>query len=184
MTASTLSPVAAQPAVWQIDPAHSTAEFAVKHLMISTVKGRFAGISGTITTGAEPSVVASIDAATIDTREPKRDAHLRSADFFDVEKFPTLEFRSRRVETDRGDRFRLIGDLTLHGVTREIVLEVTGEGQAMDPWGGTRTAFSATTSLDRREFGLLWNQALEAGSVLVGNEVRITLEIQAVAQAF
>jgi polyisoprenoid-binding protein YceI len=156
----------------------------VKHLMISMVKGRFAGISGTITTGAEPSVVASIDAATIDTREPKRDAHLRSADFFDVEKFPTLEFRSRRVETDRGDRFRLIGDLTLHGVTREIVLEVTGEGQAMDPWGGTRTAFSATTSLDRREFGLLWNQALEAGSVLVGNEVRITLEIQAVAQAF
>jgi len=183
MTAPTVTPVAATPAVWHIDAAHSTAEFAVKHLMISTVKGRFAGISGTITTGAEPEVVAEIDASTIDTREARRDAHLRSADFFDVEKFPVLTFRSRRVEQVRDGGFRLIGDLTMRGVTREIALDVTEEGQATDPWGGSRAAFSATTTLDRREFGLTWNQALEAGAVLVGNEVRITLEVQAVAQA-
>ena len=179
---TTAAPIAAQPTVWQIDAAHSSAEFAVKHLMISTVKGRFAGVSGTITTGDEPSVTAEIDAATIDTREPRRDAHLRSADFFDVERFPVLTFQGRRVESVRDGQFRLVGDLTMHGVTKEIALDVTEEGQATDPWGGARAAFSATTTLDRRDYGLTWNQALEAGSVLVGNEVKITLDIQAVAQ--
>ena len=182
MTAATVTPVAAEPAVWQIDASHSTAEFAVKHLMIATVKGRFGGISGTITTGAEPSVVAEIDATTIDTREPKRDAHLRSADFFDVDRFPSLTFRSRKIDDVREGGFRLIGELTMRGVTKEIALEVTEEGRAADPWGGSRVAFSGTAKLDRRDFGLTWNHALETGSVLVGNDVRITLEIEAVAQ--
>lgn len=176
-----LTPVSATPTVWHIDAAHSSADFAIKHLMISTVKGRFGGISGTIVTGPTPSVTAEIDAATIDTREPRRDAHLRSPDFFDVEQFPALTFVSRRVDDVGDDGFRLVGDLSMHGVTREIALEVTEEGRATDSEGGARIAFSATTRLDRREFGLTWNQALEAGSVLVGNEVKITLEIQAVA---
>jgi polyisoprenoid-binding protein YceI len=171
---------------WQIDPMHSHVEFAVKHMMISTVKGRFAELIGTIQLDeADPtrsSVEVTIDAASIDTREAQRDGHLRSADFLDAEQYPSLTFQSRRVEQLGGDRLRVVGDLTIRGKTREVTLEVTAEGRAMDPWGNERVGFSARTSLNRQDFGLNWNQALEAGGILVGNEVRISLEVEAIKQ--
>jgi polyisoprenoid-binding protein YceI len=171
---------------WQIDPMHSHVEFAVKHMMISTVKGRFAELDGTIKLDeADPtrsSVEVTIDAASIDTREAQRDGHLRSADFLAAEQYPGLTFQSRRVEQLGGDHLRVVGDLTIRGMTREVTLEVTAEGRAMDPWGNERVGFSARTSLNRQDFGLNWNQALEAGGILVGNEVRISLEVEAVKQ--
>jgi polyisoprenoid-binding protein YceI len=171
---------------WQIDPMHTLVEFAVKHMMIATVKGRFAALSGTITMDEvnqeRLSVEATIDVASIDTREPQRDGHLRSADFFDVERFPHMTFRSTRVERLDDNRARVFGDLTIRDVTREIALEVSLEGVQKDPWGNERAGFSAQTRLDRRDFGLGWNQALEAGGVLVGNEIRISLEVEAVKQ--
>ena len=169
---------------WQIDPVHTTVDFAVKHLMISTVRGTFGAVAGTIVLDEEnPAasyVTAEIGAASIDTRQEQRDAHLRSPDFFDVEKFPAITFRSTRVEGLGGGRFDVAGDLTIRGVTRPVVLEVTDEGRGGDPWGGRRAGFSASTKIDRRDFGLTWNQALETGGVLVGNDVRISLEVQAV----
>jgi polyisoprenoid-binding protein YceI len=171
---------------WQLDPKHSTAEFAVRHMMVATVKGHLSGIEGMITFDeGDPtvsSVEADLDVATIDTRDPQRDAHLRSADFFDVEHFPKLTFRSTRIEPS-GDRYRIVGELTMHGVTREVVLDTALEGRQRDPWGSERAGFSAQTVLDRRDFGLTWNQALEAGAVLVGNDVRISIEIEAVRQS-
>jgi polyisoprenoid-binding protein YceI len=172
---------------WNIDPAHTHAEFSVRHLMISTVKGRFGAIKGTVTGDAsEPSslvVDVTIDPATVDTREPQRDAHLRSADFFDVEKFPTLTFRSRRVEGDVDGEFKVVGDLTIHGVTREVTLDVSSEGRVTDPWGGERAGFSAKGKIDRRDFGLLYNQALETGGVVVGHEIKIGIDVELVKAA-
>jgi polyisoprenoid-binding protein YceI len=169
---------------WTIDPAHTDVSFSVKHLMISTVRGRFADVTGTITLDGSDitsaRVEAEIAAASIDTRQDQRDAHLRSADFFEVETYPTLAFRSRRVERITGDRYRIVGDLTIRDVTREVVLDGTDEGRGRDPWGGERLAFSATTTIDRRDFGLTWNQALETGGVLVSNEIKISLDVQAV----
>lgn len=172
---------------WQIDPAHTETGFTVKHLMISRVRGRFGTVSGTIVLDeAEPvhsSVDVEIDVSSIDTGQTDRDAHLRSADFFDVEQHPTMTFRSRRVEQEADDRFRVVGDLTIRGVTREVTLNVVDEGRGTDPWGGERAAFSATTTIDRRDFGLTWNQALEKGGVLVAYDVNITLDVQAVQAA-
>ena len=169
---------------WEIDPAHTDVAFAVKHLMISTVRGRFASVAGTVrldeTDVTRSSVNVDIDAGSIDTRQEQRDAHLRSADFFDVDVHPRLTFRSRSVERTGSDRLRVRGELTIRGVSRDVVLEVVDEGRGTDPWGGQRAAFSATTSIDRRDFGLTWNQALETGGVLVSNEVKITLEVQVV----
>ena len=169
---------------WQIDSSHSEVGFSVKHLMISTVRGRFSGVQGTITIDEQDvtrsSVDVEIDASTIDTREEKRDAHLRSPDFFDVEKHPTIRFRSRRIEPLGGKRLRITGDLTIRDVTREVVLEGVDEGRGRDPWGGERAAFSATGTIDRREFGLTWNQALETGGVLVSNDIKLSIEAQAV----
>ena len=169
---------------WTIDPAHTDVGFAVKHLMISTVRGRFGSVRGTIRLDevdlAGSSVEVEIDAASIDTRQEQRDAHLRSADFFDVEAFPLITFRSRAVDAAGEGRFKIIGDLTIHGVTREVVLEATDEGRGIDPWGNQKAAFTAETRIDRRDFGLGWNQALETGGVLVANEIRITLDVQAV----
>jgi len=169
---------------WTIDPDHTVVEFAVKHMMISTVKGHFGGVSGAIELDEEDvtqsSVSVEIDAATVDTRAEQRDAHLRSADFFDVENHPKITFRSRRVERTGDDTFRVVGDLTIRGVTKEVVLETTDLGRGKDPWGGERVAFEATTSINREEFGLTWNAALEAGGVLVGPTVKITLAVQAV----
>ena len=169
---------------WTIDPAHTEVGFSVKHLMISTVRGRFADARGTIKLDGDDLTRASIDAeiatASIDTRQEQRDAHLRSADFFEVEKYPTITFRSTSVERVKNDRYRITGDLTIRDVTREVVLEGTDEGRGRDPWGGDRLGFSATTTIDRRDFGLTWNQALETGGVLVSNEIKIAIDLEAV----
>jgi polyisoprenoid-binding protein YceI len=171
---------------WTIDPAHTSVEFSLKHLMISTVRGRFGAVTGTIVLDeANPlasSVTAEIDVTSIDTRQEQRDAHLRSADFFDVETFPSIRFTSTRIERD-GEHFDVYGDLTIRDVTREVVLHTSDEGRGGDPWGGQRAGFSATTKIDRRDFGLTWNQALETGGVVVGNDIKITLEVEAVKQA-
>ncbi len=171
---------------WKIDPAHTDIEFAVKHMMITTVKGRFSEVSGTIVIDDEnperSTVEAEIGAASIDTREEQRDAHLRSADFLDVEKHPTLVFRSKRVEMEENGRFRLVGELTIRGVSEEVTLEGREEGRTGDPWGGQRIGFTAKTTIDRRRYGLEWNQLLEAGGLLVGNDVRISIDVQAVLE--
>ncbi len=169
---------------WTIDPAHTTVEFSVKHLMISTVRGHFGAVTGTIVLDegnpAASTATAEIDVTSIDTRQEQRDAHLRSPDFFDVEQFPSIKFQSTRVEALGGGRYNVHGSLTIRDVTREVVLETTDEGRGGDPWGGQRAGFSATTKIDRRDFGLGWNQALETGGVLVGNDIKISLEVQAV----
>jgi polyisoprenoid-binding protein YceI len=187
MTTST-TPVATT-TTWNIEPNHSLVEFSAKHMMITTVKGRFGKAAGTITIDERnpdrSTVEAEVETASIDTRADQRDQHLRSPDFLDVENYPSITFRSRRVEgTSRnpGDEFRVTGDLTIRGTTREVTLDAVYEGLGKDPWGGERISFSAKTTIDRRDFGLTWNQALEAGGVLVGNEIKISLEVQAVKQ--
>jgi polyisoprenoid-binding protein YceI len=176
-----------QTTTWTIDPAHSLVEFVVKHMMITKVRGRFADVSGRLELDGESpagsGVEVDIEAGSIDTRQDDRDAHLRSGDFLDVENHPRLTFRSTRVEglsLEPGAEFRVVGDLTIRGVTKEVTLDAVYEGTGSDPWGGERVAFSAETRVDRREFGLEWNQALETGGILVGNEVKIHLEVQAV----
>ena len=174
---------------WQIDPAHTSVEFAVKHMMFTTVRGRFKDVKGTIEVDeANPdssTVNVELAASSLDTGVADRDAHLRSADFLDAENQPTLTFKSKRVEgamKKEGDKFRIIGDLTIRGTTMEITLDATYEGTGKDPWGGTRAGARATTTIDRRDWGLKWNQALETGGILVANEVRIEVEMQAVKQ--
>lgn len=181
--------VAAIPATttWTVDASHTNAEFAVKHLMISTVRGRFADVSGTVTTAGEDLATARVDVslavASIDTRNEQRDGHLKSADFFNAEQYPTITFRSNRVERVSGESFRLVGDLTIRGVTREVALDVTAEGSTRDPWGGERLGFSAVARVNRKDFGLEWNMALETGGVVVGDEVRLSLDVELVKQA-
>lgn len=181
MTATATTPAVT---TWAIDPAHTTVEFAVRHLMIATVKGRFTGVSGTVRNDesdpTQSAVEIAIDTASIDTREPQRDAHLRSADFFDVERFPTMTFRSTRLERVRADGFTLVGDLTIRGVTRQVTLEVSAEGRARDPWGGERAGFSATARIKRSDFGLTWNQVLESGGLMVSDDVTITVDVELV----
>ena len=171
---------------WTIDPVHSVAEFAVKHMMVSTVKGRFRSMEGTIYIDeANPTaswVTASIDVASIDTAEPKRDTHLRSDDFFNAERFPKMIFRSTRVEQVDDTHWKVIGDLTIRDVTREVVLDTEYEGQIKDAYGKQRAAFSAETTLNRKEFGLNWNGVIETGGVIVGDRVRVTLYIAAVRE--
>lgn len=169
---------------WQIDPSHSSVAFYVRHLGLSKVRGQFERFSGTIDVAEraeDSSVLVEIDAASIDTREPKRDAHLRSADFLEVEAYPTLQFRSTAVRL-QGERVQVSGDLTVRGVTRPVILDATLEGVVGDPFGGTRLAFSASGEVDREAFGLTWNQALEAGGFLVGKKVRIDLDVEAVQE--
>jgi polyisoprenoid-binding protein YceI len=172
---------------WTIDPVHSSVEFAVRHLMITTVKGRFTDVTGTVvldeTDPRNASAEITVGVASIDTREAQRDAHLRSADFFDAGTFPTLTFRSRKVADIARDGFTLVGDLTIHGVTREVALDVTTEGRSKDPWGGERAGYSATAKIKRSEFGLTWNQLLETGGLAVSDDVKITLDVQLVKQA-
>lgn len=169
---------------WEVDPVHSAIEFSVRHLMVSKVKGRFTRFQGTIVIGAEPgtsSVRASVDAASVDTHEPRRDGHLRSPDFLDVDHHPSIDFVSTSVRaTDEGAE--LAGNLSVHGVTRPVTLEVEYNGTGPDPYGGIRAGFSATTELSRKDFGLEWNAALEGGGVVIGDRVRITIEIEAVKQ--
>ncbi len=184
MTASVqTAPATGAKTQWKLDPTHTAVEFSAKHLMITTVKGRITDIDGSIYTDEKnprnSTVEATLKAASIDTRTDQRDQHLRSGDFLDVEKFPEIKFRSTRIEGDR-DEFKLTGDLTIRDVTRPITLDVRFEGQTKDPWGGERVGFSATGKIDRRDFGLVWNQLLETGGVAVGNDIKIGLEIEAV----
>ena len=175
---------------WNVDPAHTGVEFAVKHMMFTTVRGRFKDVKGTLqldeANPANSTIEVEIAASSIDTGVGDRDAHLRSADFLDVEKYPALTFRSRRVEgslSKEGDSFRVVGDLTIHGTTKEVTLDGTYEGTGKDPWGGNRAGARVTTKIDRRDWVLTWNQALETGGILVANEVRIEIEVQAVKVA-
>ena len=184
MTAVQTAPAGAR-TVWKLDPAHTLVEFSAKHLMISTVKGRIAGVEGVIhideNEPANSTVEATLDAKTLDTRIEQRDQHLRSGDFLDVEKYPVISFKSTDVQGDE-QNFKLTGDLTIRDITRPITLDVTFEGRTKDPWGGERVGFSATGKLDRRDYGLTWNVVLESGGLTVSNDIKIQLEVEAVKQ--
>ena len=183
-TTSTSPQAPAQSTVtWKLDPAHSSAEFKVKHMMISNVKGTFSGLSGTlIEDTADPTrshIEASVDIGTINTGDPQRDAHLKSADFFHHEQHPTMTFKSTKVEKKGEGDYAVTGDVTIHGVSRQVTFAVEGPtAPGKDPWGNTRIGLSATTKINRKDFGLSWNAALETGGFLVGEEVQITLEMQ------
>jgi polyisoprenoid-binding protein YceI len=168
---------------WNIDPVHSTAQFKVKHLMISNVKGEFTAVTGKVEFNSaditKSRVEASIDAKTINTREAQRDAHLRSAEFFDVDKFPVLTFKSTRISKKGAEELEVEGDLSIHGATRTVIFEVEGPGAPVkDPWGGTRIGISATTRINRKDFGMTWNAVLDAGGIAISEEVTITLDVQ------
>jgi polyisoprenoid-binding protein YceI len=181
-------PAAAQAVAWTIDPGHSAAEFSVRHMVVSNVKGQFDGPTGTVTFDAKDipgtlKVDATIDARTINTRNPDRDKDLRSALFFDVDKYPRITFKSKRAEAVSAGRFKLIGDLTMHGVTKEVTLDVEGPTPTItDIWGSARMGATARTAVDRRDFGLLYNRVLEAGGAVVGNEVAITIDLEVTRQ--
>ena len=168
---------------WDLDLVHSSINFSVRHLMVSKVHGRFSSWSGSLS--FDPSNPTSgqadiqIDATSIDTRDAQRDGHLKSADFLETEKYPQIAFKSTSVERKSGDNFTLHGDLTIHGTTKPITLEAEYSGYAKDPWGGERIGFSAQTSINRKDFGLAWNQALETGGILVGEKVDIQIEVEA-----
>lgn len=179
----------AEKTTWSIDPAHTAVEFAVKHMMFTTVRGRFSDVTGTVVVDEQDpdrsTVEVVIGAASIDTGVEDRDAHLRSEDFLDVENHEQITFRSTRIQGaafEEGEPFKVVGDLTIRGTTMEVVLDAEYQGQGQDPWGGRRAGFEATTEIDRREWGLKWNQALETGGVLVANKVKIELAVQAVKQ--
>jgi polyisoprenoid-binding protein YceI len=176
-------PVIASAATWTIDPDHSNVGFKVRHLMVSNVKGSFDKYTGTIDINdkdiTKSKVEVSIDTSSINTNQQKRDEHLRSADFFDVAKFPTMTFVSKKVAKAGKDKLKVTGDLTLHGVTREVVLDVEGPSkESKDPWGVIRRGATASTKINRKDFGLVWNKALETGGVAVGEEITISLEIE------
>jgi polyisoprenoid-binding protein YceI len=173
------------PGIFALDPAHTHVGFCVRHMMISKVRGRFSAFNGTLSVGDdidEASVEVEIDLSSVDTKDPQRDAHLRSPDFFDVANYPTMTFRSTKVTSIDGDSFRLDGELTVHGVTRPVALDAVFDGVGTDPYGGQRLGFSAAGEIDREAFGLTWNQTLETGGVLVGKRVRIDIEAELVRQ--
>jgi len=190
--AAILATALALPAVsagttWKIDPQHTSAQFAVKHLMISTVRGEFHGVKGTVNWDdkdiTKSTVDVTIDATTVDTREPQRDGDLKSPNFFDVAQFPTMSFKSKKVEQVSAGKLKVTGDLTMHGVTKEVVLSVEGPTAAIkDPWGNQRSAISATTKVNRQDFGVKWNKGLDGGGVVVSDEVNITIDLEMVQQ--
>jgi polyisoprenoid-binding protein YceI len=172
-----------QSITYKIDPVHSTAGFKIRHLMVANVRGEFPGLSGIITfdpaSPANSRVEADIDVKTITTRDDQRDTHLKSPDFFDVEKFPTMRFVSRKVVPNGNGESKVIGDLTIHGVTKEVTLDVEGPSpEVKDPWGNTKSGIAASTKIKRSDFGLTWNAALETGGVLVGDDVQIHIEAE------
>jgi len=170
---------------WEIDSAHSAAQFSIRHMMVATVRGHFGKLTGTArwdpANPSTASVQAQVDVASIDTREPKRDAHLKSPDFFDVQKYPTMSFRSRRLSPAGEGRWSLEGDLTIRGVTRPVTFQVEGLGQPLQgPGGSLRTGATATARINRKDFGMSWNRVLDAGGVAVGEEVTITVDVELV----
>jgi polyisoprenoid-binding protein YceI len=184
---STSATPVATTTTWNIEPNHTLVEFSAKHMMITTVKGRFRDVSGTIVIDeanpARSRAEVSMAAATIDTGVAQRDQHLVSADFLDAENHKAITFTSKRIDGARaeaGEEFTVVGDLTIRGTTREVTLKASYEGRGKDPWGGERISFTATGKIDRRDFGLTWNQALEAGGILVSNDIKISIEVQAV----
>ena len=179
-------PVLAHADTWQIDSSHTSVEFTVRHMMISNVKGQFQKTTGTITAnGNDPAsakIDVTIDASSVDTRVERRDAHLKSPDFLDVAKFPTITFKSTKVEAAGPNKWTMTGDLTIHGVTRPVVLDVEGSGPPIQVMGHTRAGASATTKIKRSDFGLTWNKALETGGVLVGDDIAISIDLEAVKE--
>jgi polyisoprenoid-binding protein YceI len=178
----------AKPTQWQIDPAHSAAHFSVRHLMISNVRGEFTKLSGSAllnpADSAKSTVEITIEAASVNTREPQRDEHLRSADFFDVANYPTLTFRSKRVEALGAENFKLTGDLTIRGVTKEVTFDVEGPTASVkDPWGNIRAGVTASAKINRKDFGVAFNALTETGGMVVGEEVKITIEAELIQQA-
>jgi polyisoprenoid-binding protein YceI len=184
MTTAAQNPATAT--TWTIDPMHVEVGFAIRHLMISTIRGRFGAASGVVVfdeaNPARTKIDVTIDVASVDTRQEMRDNHLRSPDFFDVATYPTMHFVGTRVEGDVAKKFRVIGDLTIRDVTREVTLDVVNEGTTRDPWGNERVGFSATAKLNRADFNLTWNQALEAGGVMVGDEVKLSIDAELIRQ--
>jgi polyisoprenoid-binding protein YceI len=182
-----LVPGFALASTWKIDPAHSSAGFSVSHMVISDVDGTFGKTEGTVVLDeknpAKSTVEATIDATTIDTRQPKRDAHLKSKDFFDVEQFPTITFKSTKVAKAGKDKFKVTGDLTMHGVTKPVVLDVTAPAKTIkDPWGNTKRGAKATTVVNRRDFGLTWDNRMQDGNAVVGDKVTVTLNLELAEQ--
>jgi polyisoprenoid-binding protein YceI len=174
----------AQTSTWNIDPNHSTAQFTVRHLAISNVSGNFTKVTGTVQFNekdiTQSQVNAIIDAASVDTRVPDRDKDLRSPNFLDVEKYATLEFKSKRF-VNNGGKLQMIGDLTLHGTTREVTLDVDGPTPELnDPWGNVRRGFSATTTINRKDYGVVWNNTLKTGEAVVGDNVKIQIDVEIV----
>jgi polyisoprenoid-binding protein YceI len=187
-TAVTAASQATQPTQWQIDPAHSAAHFSVRHLMISNVRGEFTKLTGSAQINpadlAKSTVEVTIEAGSLNTREPQRDEHLRSPDFFDVANYPTLTFRSKRVEPLGAEAFKLTGDLTIRGVTKQVTFDVEGPTPSVkDPWGNTRAGVTASAKINRKDFGLVWNALTEAGGVVVGDEVKITIDAELIQLA-
>jgi polyisoprenoid-binding protein YceI len=187
-TAVTTASQSTKPTQWQIDPAHSAAHFSVRHLMISNVRGEFTKLSGSaLLNPADPTkstVEITIEAASVNTREPQRDEHLRSADFFDVANHPTLTFRSKRVEALGGENFKLSGDLTIRGVTKVVTFDVEGPtAPVKDPWGNIRAGVTASAKINRKDFGVAFNALTETGGLVVGDEVKITVEAELIQQA-
>ena len=179
-----LVPSLARAAVWELDPAHSSIGFGVRHMMISTVHGEFHTFSGKATGDpahpTDATLEATIEAASIDTRNDKRDGHLKSPDFFDVEKFPTITFKSKKIEPGAAGHVKVTGDLTLHGVTKEVVFDVEGPTSAIkDPMGNTKAGAHATTKIDRKDFGLVWNKTMDGGGLMLGDDVDITIDVEA-----
>lgn len=177
-------PALAQTATWNIDPNHSTAQFTVRHMAISNVSGNFTKVTGTIDLNekdiTQSQIAASIDASSVDTRVAARDADLKSPNFFDVQKYPTIEFKSKRI-VNAGGKLQMIGDLTMHGTTREVTLDVDGPTPELtDTWGNSRRGFSATTTVNRKDFGLVWNNMLKTGEAVVGDIVKIQLDVEMV----
>jgi len=173
------------PGTWTVDPSHSSVGFVARHLMVTKVRGRFASFSGTATIADDPlqsSVEASVDVASVTTGDDGRDGHLKSGDFFDVEQYPTMTFRSTGIEAD-GDDYLLHGDLTIKGVTKPVTFELEFDGAGTDPWGNLKAGFTAETEVNRKDWGLEWNVALEAGGVLVSEKVKIQLDVQLAKQA-
>ncbi len=178
-------PAGAATSTWQIDPNHSAAQFAVRHLAISTVRGAFTKVSGTVQFDdkdiSKSSVEVTIDAASVDTRVPDRDKDLRSDHFFEVEKYPTLTFKSTKVEQVEAGKLKVTGDLTIHGVTKQVVLDVEGPtAPVKDPWGNQRAAANATTKINRQDFGVKWNAKMDNGGWVVGDDVAITIDVELV----